>query len=100
MNWTRRRLLRVGSGVAPSQAIWLPGITGCNSGKPLPKLLQSKVPLPEKFRVDLPRLPVLKASSTEMKIATHSRLSRQAKDTSWTGHNHLGLQWNVSRPDD
>jgi len=65
MNWTRRRLLKVGSGVAASQALWLPGITGCSSAKPLPKLLRSKALLPEKFCNDLPRLPVLKASSTE-----------------------------------
>jgi spore coat protein A, manganese oxidase len=65
MNWTRRHLLRAGSGLAASQVLWLPGITGCNSGKPLPRLLRSKVPLPAKFQVDLLRPPVLKPSSTE-----------------------------------
>jgi hypothetical protein len=60
MNWTRRHLLKAGSRVAASQALWLSGITGCNSSKPLPRLLRSKVPLPAKFQVDLLRPPVLK----------------------------------------
>jgi len=65
MNWSRRDLLRVGTGSAALHALWLPGIIGCNSGKPLPKLLSSNLPLPEKYRVELPRLPVLRPSSTE-----------------------------------
>jgi hypothetical protein len=36
MNWTRRDLLKVGTGSAALHALWLPGIIGCNSGKPQP----------------------------------------------------------------
>ncbi len=65
MNWIPRELLKVGTGSAALHALWLPGITCCNSGKPLPKLLPSNLPLPEKYRVELPRLPALRPSSTE-----------------------------------
>jgi len=65
MSWTRRHLLKAGSGAAASHALWVPGIVGCNSGKPLPRLLHSKAPLPEKFLVELPRLPLLKPTSTQ-----------------------------------
>jgi spore coat protein A, manganese oxidase len=65
MKWTRRDLLRTATGAAVSHALWLPGIIGCNSGKPLPRLQPSRLPLPEMFQVDLPRLHGLTPSSIE-----------------------------------
>jgi spore coat protein A, manganese oxidase len=54
---TRRKLLQLG-GAGLTQGM-LSGIWGCDLGKPLPRLLESKIQLPPKFKVELPRIPTL-----------------------------------------
>jgi FtsP/CotA-like multicopper oxidase with cupredoxin domain len=65
MNWTRRELLKVGTGSAALHALWLAGITGCKSGKPLPKLLPEQPGIAREIPGRASRLPVLRPSSTE-----------------------------------
>jgi spore coat protein A len=65
MKWTRRRLLKVSGSMAVAQSLWSLGMVGCEFGKPLPRLLPSKAPLPQKYQVELPLLPVLRPSSHE-----------------------------------
>ena len=62
MKWNRRELVKFG-GVSALQGL-LASVPGCNSGKPLPRLLRSNVPLPKKFEAELPRLSVLKPTVT------------------------------------
>ncbi len=62
MKLSRRELVKFG-GVSALQGL-LASVPGCNSGKPLPRLLRSNVPLPKKFEAELPRLSVLKPTVT------------------------------------
>ena len=61
MKWTRRHLLKA----SVAQSLWSLGMVGCGSGKPLPRRLPSRAPLPQKYQVELPLLPVLTPSSHE-----------------------------------
>jgi hypothetical protein len=47
VKWNRREILKFG-GVGALQGL-LASVPGWKSGKPLPRLLPSKIPLPKKF---------------------------------------------------
>ena len=40
------------------------GVSGCKSDTPLPRLLESRIPLRDRYKVTLPRLQVLAPSTT------------------------------------
>jgi spore coat protein A len=59
MKWSRRDVLSASGKIALAQTIGIVSPLGCSGGRPLPTLLPSRVPLPAKFRVDLPKSPLL-----------------------------------------
>lgn len=57
MSWSRRDVFRLAAGAG----LWLPiAESGCLRGRPLPKLVASRAPLPKHFEAVLPIIQVLK----------------------------------------
>jgi spore coat protein A, manganese oxidase len=75
MSLTRRRLLKIGS-IAAVQGMFM-DVSGCKSDTPLPRLLKSRIPLPDHYKVTLPRLQVL-APSTATEIEDQYNLTAAA----------------------
>ena len=77
MNWTRRHLIKTSGSASGARLLWPLGLAGCSTAWPLPRLLPSRLQLPQKFQMDLPLLPVLKPLSQD-KDADRYELTAQA----------------------
>ena len=62
MSWSRRDVLRLAGGASAALPLWE---SACLRGRPQPRLLPSRAPLPNLFEAGLPIIPVLKPARTD-----------------------------------